>query len=410
LAPVRPAPETIGFLLIPQFSMIAFAAAVEPLRLANHVSGRELYRWMLISRDGGSETASNGIAVPVDHPLADAPLLPTVIVCSGIDGHWYQDRKVLAWLRRAAARGATLGSLCTGGHILARAGLLDGYRCTVHWENMAGFTESFPNVEATGELFTLDRNRFTCAGGAAATDLMLHRIAAAHGEQLAAQVGEQMLHEKIRPGAMRQHAVAQTPGAERRELHAAVQLMMENIETPVDLPALASRIGQSRRNLERLFRKYMDCSPARFYLGLRLSRGRQLLDQTAMPMLEVALACGFLSAAHFSKRYRSYFGQAPRVARVDHRLRGFASLPGARSNSRDQQTAARSDKVETGLSVKSRDQQTAARSEKHVPAEAGMESGLSVKSRDREKNLERASTSGGLPQKRPRSKAREAHS
>ena len=318
------APETVGFLLIPQFSMIAFAAAIEPLRLANHVSGKTLYRWMLLSRDGGSELASNGVPVAVDCALGKAPALPVVVVCSGIDGHWYEDRTVFAWLRRRAAQGATLGSVCTASHILARAGLLDGYRCTVHWENLAGFSETFPNLEATGELFTVDRNRFTCAGGTAATDMMLHRIAAVHGDALAAQIGEQMLHDKIRPGAMRQHAAPQPPLAmEREELQAAVRTMLENIETPVDLLTLAHRLGQSRRNVERLFRKYLNCSPARYYLGLRLTRARQLLNQTHLSVLEVALCCGFTSATHFSQRYRDYFGLPPRGDQTGHRRRAL---------------------------------------------------------------------------------------
>lgn len=316
------APETVGFLLIPQFSMIAFAAAIEPLRLANHVSGRALYRWVLLSRDGGSERPSNGIPVAVDHAIGKAPSLPTIIVCSGIDGHWYDDRTVFAWLRRMATQGATLGSVCTASHILARAGLLDGYRCTVHWENLAGFSETFPNLEATGELFTVDRNRFTCAGGIAATDMMLHRIAAAHGDQLAAQIGEQMLHAKIRPGAIRQHAAPQPPLAlEREELQAAVRMMLENIETPLDLLTLAHRLGQSRRNVERLFRKYLNGSPARYYLGLRLTRARQLLNQTHLSVLEVALCCGFTSATHFSQRYRDYFGVPPHSDQPRHRKR-----------------------------------------------------------------------------------------
>ena len=318
------APQTFGFLLIPQFSMIAFAAAIEPLRLANRVSGKTLYRWVLLSRDGGSECASNGVAVAADHAIGKAPSLATIIVCSGIDGHWYEDRMVFAWLRRRAAQGATLGSVCTASHILARAGLLDGYRCTVHWENLAGFSETFPNLEATGELFTVDRNRFTCAGGVAAADMMLHRIAATHGDELAAQIGEQMLHDKIRPGAMRQHAAPQPPIAvERAELQAAVRMMLENMETPVDLLTLAHRLGQSRRNVERLFRKYLNCSPARYYLGLRLTRARQLLNQTHLSVLEVALCCGFVSATHFSQRYRGYFGVPPRSDQVSHRRRAL---------------------------------------------------------------------------------------
>jgi AraC family transcriptional regulator, glycine betaine-responsive activator len=325
LASTTSAPETFGFLLIPQFSMIAFASAIEPLRLANHVSGKELYRWVLLSEDGGGVSASNGIPITADHALSKAPALATVIVCSGIDGHWYENRTVFAWLRRTAAGGAALGSLCTASHILARAGLLDGYRCTVHWENMASFAESFPNLEPTGELFTVDRNRFTCAGGSAATDMMLHRIAARHGEALAAQVGEQMLHDKIRPGAMRQHAVFHPPvGIERRELQAAVQMMLENIEAPLDLLTLSNRLGQSRRNVERLFRQYMNCSPARYYLGLRLIKARQLLNQTRMPVMQVALCCGFGSATHFSKRYRAYFGVPPRTDQVSQRMSVFA--------------------------------------------------------------------------------------
>ncbi|WP_207460728.1 GlxA family transcriptional regulator [Azospirillum sp. SYSU D00513] len=320
MVPVTSGTETIGFLLVPKFSMIAFTAAIEPLRLANHLSGKELYRWVLISPLGVSEQASNGIKVAVDHGLADAPALSTILVCSGIDGHWYDDKPVLSWLRRRATQGTAFGSVCTASHILARAGLLNGYRCTIHWENMAGFSESFPDIEATGELFTIDRNRFTCAGGTAATDMMLHRIATAHGEQLALDIAEQMLHDKIRPGAVRQHAAVQhMPGFEREELHAAILMMQENIEEPLDLLTLSSRLGQSRRNVERLFRKFMNCSPARYYLGLRLKRARQLLFQTRMSITEVTVCCGFVSATHFSKCYRDYFGVPPRVDQTRHR-------------------------------------------------------------------------------------------
>jgi transcriptional regulator GlxA family with amidase domain len=331
LASTASAQETVGFLLIPQFSMIAFAAAVEPLRLANHESGRALYRWVLISPDGAGVTASNGIAVPAGCALADAPPLSALVLCAGIDGHWYQDRAVFARLRRMAAKGVALGALCTGSHVLARAGLLDGYRCTVHWENLAGFCESFPQVEATGELFTVDRGRFTCAGGTAAADMMLHRIAAVHGDALAARIGEQMLHDTIRPGTLRQHAVLQPPRVpERQELQAAIETMRETIETPLDLAKLAETLGQSRRNIERLFRKHLNCSPARYYLGLRLARARQLLSQTRMPVVEVALSCGFVSAAHFSKRYRDHFGVAPRADQASERA-GKAKIREAQS-------------------------------------------------------------------------------
>ncbi|WP_247872588.1 GlxA family transcriptional regulator [Azospirillum sp. TSO35-2] len=314
--------ETIGFLLVPDFSMIAFTASVEPLRLANHISGRTLYQWVLLSPDGGGVRASNGVAVLCDHGIDDAPPLPAVVLCSGVGGHWYDDKAVLSWLRRVAARGTHLGAVCTGSHILARAGLLDGYRCTIHWENLAGIAESFPEVEATGELFTIDRNRFTCAGGTSATDMMLHRIAAAHGEPLAIDIAEQLLHDRIRPGTARQHeAIQPNPGLECKELHDIIRLMQDNIEEPLDLATLSAMLGQSRRNVERLFRKYLDCSPARHYLGLRLKRARQLLSQTTMPVIEVAISCGFVSATHFSKCYRDHFGVPPRNDRPGHRAR-----------------------------------------------------------------------------------------
>ncbi|MGQ9364932.1 GlxA family transcriptional regulator [Azospirillum sp. ST 5-10] len=311
--------ETVGFLLVPDFSMIAFAAAVEPLRLANHVSGRTLYRWVLLSRDGGSERASNGIPVAVDHSLAEAPPLPTVVVCSGIDGHWYDDRAVLSWMRRTAAQGTAFGAMCTGGHILARAGLLNGYRCTVHWDSMASFCETFPDIEATGELFTVDRNRFTCAGGTAAADMMLHRIAQAHGEALAVEVAEQLLHVNIRSGETRQQTLQGNPAMDHEELTAAVAMMQKNIEEPLDLLTLSNALGQSRRNVERLFRKYMNCSPAKYYLHLRLKRARQLLCQTRMSVMEVSVSCGFVSATHFSKCYRDHFGVPPRDDQQSHR-------------------------------------------------------------------------------------------
>jgi len=227
-----------------------------------------------------------------------------------------------AWLRRAAAAGATIGSLCIASHVLARAGLLEGYRCTIHWENLAGFTESFPDVDATGELFTIDRKRFTCAGGTVALDLMLHRIAGTHGEALAVGVAEQLLHDKIRTGSARQHlAIRPDPRIDREEVAGAITLMQDNLEQPLEIADIAARIGYSRRSLERLFRLSLDCAPAHYYLRLRLQRAQQLLAQTRMSVTDVSLACGFVSATHFSKSYRAAFGTAPRDAQAVLRRR-----------------------------------------------------------------------------------------
>ena len=326
------ATERIAFFLVPDFSLIAFASAIEPLRLANRASSRELYRYELLSADGSPVRASLGALVSVDRAIAGAPGYDTVVVCSGIDGHWYQERPSLAWLRRQAKSGAVMGSLCTGAHILARAGLLEGYRCTIHWENFASFVESFPGLSASDELFTVDRNRFTCAGGTAAADMMLRRIAAAHGAALAKGVAEQILQERIRQGSAPQ-PVAQA--ADERPapllLERAREIMRRHIEEPVGLDVIAMRLNLSRRSLERLFLKAAATSPARAYMEIRLRRARQLLHQTRMPVVEVALACGFASAAHFSRSYRAAYGTAPRLEqrRSDLRQARAGSAPGA---------------------------------------------------------------------------------
>src|SRR5262249_58272021 len=191
-------PQRIAFALVPNFSMIAFTWAVEPLRLANRAAGRDLYAWRLFSSDGKPVAASNGIVLHPGCDIEQCAGFGTVILCSGIDAHLHHDRVLFAALRRLDRQGAALGALCTGSHILARAGLLDGYRCTIHWENIAAFAEDFPDIEVTSELFEIDRNRFTCSGGTAALDMMLNMIALQHGHELATSVSEQFMHERIR--------------------------------------------------------------------------------------------------------------------------------------------------------------------------------------------------------------------
>ena len=312
----RELPQRIGFILVPRFSLIAFTAAIEPLRLANRASGHEFYAWKLISSDGGPVTSSNGTVLHPEGTLAAAENCHAVMVCSGIDVQRHDDKALLSWLRRADRRGLDIGAICTGAQILARAGLLDGYRCTIHWENLAGFIEGFPELEVTSELFELDRNRFTCSGGTAAIDMMLNVIAMQHGHELAAQVADQFMHERIRD--KHDHQRVSLParlGVRHPKLLAVIEEMEQNLEEPLSRSRLASSAGLSTRQLERLFRKYLSRSPARYYLELRLNKARLLLLQTNMSVIDVALACGFVSASHFSKCYRDFFGRTPRKER-----------------------------------------------------------------------------------------------
>jgi transcriptional regulator GlxA family with amidase domain len=312
----RELPQRIGLILIPSFSMIAFTAAVETLRLANRTADRQLYQWKLFSVDAAPVRASNGIELHPEGNLEKAGDFDTIVVCSGTEVQRFNSKAAFSWLRRMARKGADIGALCTGSHILARAGLLDGYRCTIHWENLAGFIEDFPDIEVTSELFEIDRNRFTCSGGTAAIDLMLNVIARQHGHDLAAGVADQFMHERIRDHHDHQRmSLPARLGVRHPKLLKVIEMMEKDLEEPVSRTELARNAGLSTRQLERLFRKYLNRSPARYYLELRLNKARLLLLQTNMSIIDVALACGFVSASHFSKCYRDFFGRAPRKER-----------------------------------------------------------------------------------------------
>jgi len=301
-----------GFILIPDFSMIAFTSAVEPLRLANRVSGKTLYNGNLFSLDGGSVTASNGVTVNVDGSLADAENLHTVVICAGLDVHLHCDKGLMSRLRHMASHGTAIGGLCTATHIMAKAGLLDGYSCTIHWQNLIALTEEFPDLEITSELFEIDRHRFTCAGGTAALDMMLNWISLFRGSKVAADVADEMMHHRIRDGHESQRMELRSRlGIAHPKLLTVVALMEENLEEPLSCAGLARQVGLSTRQLERLFRKHFNNVPTRYYLELRLNRARFLLHQTSLPVLSIALTAGFVSASHFSKCYHEFFKHTP---------------------------------------------------------------------------------------------------
>ncbi len=317
-------PQTFGFLVLPKFAMMAFTAAVEPLRAANLYARRTLYEWSILSQDGQPVACSNGTVVLPQASIEDSERLDNVVVCSGLDAHLVDDKKLFGWLRRMGRQGARLGALSDGAFILARAGLLDGYRCTIHWNCLDSFAEAFPDLETSPELYHIDRTRFTCSGGTASLDMMLSMIEMDHGRELALQVAEQFMHERIRGDDDAQRMpLRQRLGLSHPRLLRAVQLMEENLEYPLSLSELARLCGVSTRQLERLFNKYLARTPRRYYLELRLKRAQMLLTQSSMPVMEVALACGFVSASHFAKCYKELFHHAPRTTRApSHGLSG----------------------------------------------------------------------------------------
>jgi len=335
------APVRIGFYLVPQFSMLAFSSALEPLRMANQLSGKKLYDWTLISSDGQSVESSNEISFEVEHSAQTRERYDAVFVCSGLNVHVVQDDIGIQWLRQLDKQGTVLGAVCTGTYLLARAELLNDYRSTIHWENLAAAREEFPHLVISPELFEIDRNRYTCAGGTAPLDMMLSEIRSRHGSDLATRISEQFMCERIRDQNDRQRVpLTQRIGASQPKLAEAVSLMEANIEEPMTLDELSHHVCLSRRQLERLFQRYLHCVPTRYYLELRLERARQLLLQSSMPIVDIALACGFISAPHFSKCYRDTFSLPPR----DERRRAAGLLNDVRVESRAGKSAQLNDK------------------------------------------------------------------
>jgi AraC family carnitine catabolism transcriptional activator len=316
-APLKSPPrgEDFWFLLLPGFSMMGFLSAVEPLRVANRFSG-ELYRWHVMSLDGGPVLASNGMSINADSGLETLERGARLLVVAGFEPLQAYSPALQRWLKRLDNDGVTLGGIDTGAIVLAEAGLLDGHTVTLHWEALDAFKERYPRLHATGELFEIDRCRITSAGGTASIDLMLDLIAAAHGPELAVQVSEQFVLSRIRPRQDHQRMeIATRYGISNRKLVHVIGEMERHTEPPLDTLELAEGIQVTRRQLERLFRLHLNDTPSNFYLTLRLDKARQLLRQTDMSVLDVSLACGFESQSYFSRCYRGRFGCCPREDR-----------------------------------------------------------------------------------------------
>ncbi|MCP3721156.1 MULTISPECIES: GlxA family transcriptional regulator [Paraburkholderia] len=300
-----------AFMPLPDFTMIAFTNAIEVLRMANYLSGQPLYRWSIISPEGGPVASSNGLSI--DTGPAECVGRPDIVfVCGGIDVQRATTPAHLAALRRFARMGVALGSLCTGTYALAKSGLLAGYACAIHWENMSALKEEFPSTRFLKELFVIDRDRVTCTGGVAPLDMMLHLITARVGTARVTQIAEQFVVEHVRDTSAQQRMpLVARLGSANKSLFEVISLMENNIEEPLSREELARLANMSQRQLQRLFHEHLGMTPTHYYLTLRLRRARELLLQTDMSIMQITMACGFQSACHFSKSYRDAFGSAP---------------------------------------------------------------------------------------------------
>ncbi|KIZ47647.1 MULTISPECIES: GlxA family transcriptional regulator [Rhodopseudomonas] len=309
-------PARIGFLLIDGFALMSFAAAIEPLRAANNLSGRLLYQWFHVSVDGKAINASSGLSIKPDCAIATEQLFDIVLVCAGGNPTKFSDRATMTWLRGLARRGVTIGGISGGPYILARAKVLDGYRCTIHWEHVPAFVEAFPHLQLTRNLFEIDRDRMTCGGGVAGLDMMHALIRRDHGQQLASRISDWFLQANIRLGDTSQRVATRDRAGGHPKLLTAIELMERRLREPASRAEIARAAGLSLRQLERLFASHFKTSIERHYLTIRLQRARILLRQTALPVTQIGAECGFQSPSHFSRAYRQHFTRTPSADRL----------------------------------------------------------------------------------------------
>ena len=309
--------QRFGFLLIPGFSMLSLAAAVEPLRMANAQAEEELYQWDFLSWDNISVNASNNMVTAPTIDVDQVKILDVLLVVAGINVATYGDGVFFAWLRQASRQVDLLGSTSTGALLLAKAKLLRHKTCTIHWEYVDSFREQFPDVWMSGELYEFDGNLFTCSGGSAGLDMMLQIIADQHGYELALLVAEQYMHPHIRPPHQDQRMRLQSRlNINNPRLIKALDIMRQNLEAPLTCQELADASNMSARQMERLFKQYLHQSPGQYYLHLRLEKTQQLLRQSSLSVLQVATACGFSSTSYLARCYQKKYACSPRQERA----------------------------------------------------------------------------------------------
>ena len=319
--------KRFGFVLLPEFALLPLSCMVDTLEDANYVSERRLYDWCSLSVEGTEVMAANGLRVSTDFDLRDSPPLDTVVVCSAFNARLHGSSRLNRWLNQRLDSGARVGAIATASWQLAHAGLLEGRRCTIHWEDLPSFRETFPALDVSDAIFELDGPVFTCSGGTGAIDLFLRFVSDDYGAEIAAKVAQQIMYQNIRRGDEHQLADAGTAALRRRHrgVAAATGMMRANLETPMRMEEIAAMSGMSLRQMERQFRKLLGQTPQDFYRDLRLEHARNLIRSTDMTMFEIATACGFSSASYLARCHRRRFGRPPRSERARAAIRRIPS-------------------------------------------------------------------------------------
>jgi transcriptional regulator GlxA family with amidase domain len=300
--------QIFGFFLTEGFSLPAYTSLSETFRIANEIAGTPLFRWYSVGRTRDLIRSASGLWTQPDMDIGTTERFHHLAVISSRNSHLYNDRTVMRGLRQLDRYGCALGGITSGTWLLARAGLLDGYRCTLHWRELQAFKETYPGLDVTESLYEIDRNRFSCSGGFAALDMILHIIVTQYGYELASQINHRLLNERFRAGGEPQLLHPHIPNAIVRQ---AILKMEQSLETPVSLKEIAKGCSISPRHLARLFDRYLGMTPQQQYVALRLDRAASLLRQTYMSMTEIAVATGFENLSHFSLAFKKRYLQSP---------------------------------------------------------------------------------------------------
>jgi transcriptional regulator GlxA family with amidase domain len=304
--------KRIGFLLVPQFSPMCLFNALDVLRTANRFLGQLYFGWRVYSIDGEPVVSANGVAIAADSALTLDDNLDLLFVSAGFHPERHCDSVVLTWLRELKRHSTELGAISTGTYILAKAGIIGDRRCTIHSENVASLREDFIDLNISDGLFEIDRGLYTCAGGTSSIDMFGHIIAYDHGVKIASAVANQLQHDRVRSSTDHQSNTKKMGlRIKSKKVAEAIDIMEQNLEQPVEPAEIAEQIQITQRQLQRLFMNYTNRSPMSYYQNLRLHHSRQLLLQTTLTIIEVAVASGFVSHSHFTKCYRNTFGYPP---------------------------------------------------------------------------------------------------
>ena len=302
-------------MLIEGYPLIPFSCVLEVLRTANRLSRSDLFEWQFYAPNNDSVTSNSGITIPT-LPLSDARNLETLVICAPNDAQHFNDTTTLKLLKKFDKQGVNLGTASFGSFILAKVGLLDHCRSTIHWENIPVFKEVYPHLDVAFTLYEIDKKRFTCSGGTAALDMMLKLIENQHGRVLAQEISQYFHHDRIRTDIDSQQMAGRLDLAmSAPKLIDVIHLMESNIEVPLALPSIANQCDLSLRQIERLFHKYRSQTPSQYYLSLRLSHAKQLLLNTNRSVIDISIATGFPSQSYFTSCYRKFFGSSPRKHR-----------------------------------------------------------------------------------------------